>query len=119
MNSRWKDIFKHLEDGGYIVYPPTIKTGECTEPYIVVKDAGTTEHGTYSTNLALFDVMVYLPRNQYSKIEEFVREVEEHMDGLFPMIRPTHFKTPSFYDDSVKGWMVSIQYKNYQKKVRA
>lgn len=117
-NSRWSDIFLHLKNKGYEVYPPATKEGECLKPYIVVKDAGTSKVENYSSSLALFDVMVYLPRNSYSKIEPFVRQLEEDMDELFPLIRPAHFKTTSFYDDSVKGWMVSIQYENYQKNKR-
>lgn len=117
-NSRWSDIFKHLESSGYEVYPPGVKEGECISPYVVVKDAGTSKDTNVSSSIALYDIMVYMPKNQYSKLESFVRKLEEDMDGLWPMIRPTHFKTTAFYDDSVKGWMVSIQYKNYQKNKR-
>lgn len=117
-NSRWKDIFRHLKNLGYDVYPPGNKEGECTKPYIVVKDAGTTKVAGISSSLALFDVMVYMPYNRYSELEEYSRKVEKDMDGLWPMIRPAHFKTTSFYDESVKGYMVSIQYKNYQKNTR-
>lgn len=117
-NSRWKDIFLHLKSKGYEVYPPGNKDGECLKPYIVVKDAGTTKVTGISSSLALFDVMVYMPYNRYSELEEYVRKVEEDMDELFPMIRPAHFKTASFYDESVKGYMESIQYQNYQKNTR-
>ena len=118
-DSRWSDIFTCLQQAGYDVYPPATKEGECTQPYLVVKDAGVTEHASISSNIALFDIMVYMPRNQYSKLENYVKGVQQAMDALFPMIRPTHFVTASFFDDTVKGWMQSIQYQNYQKKVRA
>lgn len=117
-NSRWKDIFRHLKIFGFSVYPPGNKTGECVEPYIVIKDAGTTKVSGISSSLALFDVMVYVPYNRYSELEEYVRKVEIAMDELWPMIRPAHFKTTSFYDESIKGYMVSIQYQNYQKNTR-
>ena len=117
-DSRWSDIFIHLKNKGYDVYPPAIKEGECTSPYIVVKDAGSSKVEGISSSLTLFDVMLYMPRNSYSKIEPFVRQLEADMDELWPMIRPTHFITTSFYDDSVKGWMISIQYENYQKNKR-
>ena len=37
------------------------------------------------------------------------------MKGLEPMIVPYGNQTPSYYDDSVKAHMVSIEYKNYKK----
>lgn len=50
-NSRWSDIFKHLENAGYEVYPPSVKEGECTSPYVVVKDAGTSKDTNVSSSL--------------------------------------------------------------------
>ena len=117
-NSRWYDIFMHLKECGYDVYSPGNKEGECKKPYIVVKDAGSSKTPSMSSSIALFDILLYMPRNQYSRLEPFVKGVEEVMDGLWPMIRPAHFRTTAFYDDSVKAWMVSIQYKNYQKNKR-
>lgn len=108
----------HLRQCGYNVYSPGSKEGECKEPYIVVKDAGTSKAPSMSSSIAFFDILLYMPRNQYSRLEPFVSEVEEAMDGLWPMIRPAHFSTTAYYDDSVKAWMVSVQYKNYQKNKR-
>ncbi len=116
--TRWSDIFLHLKKAGFAVYAPSEKEGECKKPYIVVKGAGVSKAASVSSSVALFDVMVYLPKNQYSKVESFVRDVENALDGLWPMIRPTHFQTAPFYDENVKGWMVSIQYQNYQKNKR-
>ncbi len=107
-----------LKDAGYEVYSPGTKEGECTSPYIVVRDAGKSKAMGISSSIALFDILIYLPRNSYSKLEPFVRDVEDCMDGLFPTIRPVHYKSTPFLDDDVKAWMVSIQYKNYQKNKR-
>ena len=117
-NSRWSDIFLHLKRSGYEVYSPGTKESECVSPYIVVKGAGISKAPNVSSSQALFDLLVYVPKNNYSALETFVRGVEEIMDGLWPMIRPTHFQTAPFYDESVKAWMVSIQYANYQKNKR-
>lgn len=37
------------------------------------------------------------------------------MRGMAPMIMPTYTETQSFYDESVKAHMVSVQYRNYRK----
>ena len=118
IDSRWADIFDHLKNANFDVYPPGVKGGECLSPYVVVKDAGIMELTTISSNRALFDIMVYVPKNQYSQLEPYLKSLKETMDGLFPMIRPTHTQTTSYFDDTVKAWMVSIQYQNYQKKTR-
>lgn len=117
-NSRWKDIFRHLKQVGYAVYSPGQKKGECTSPYLVIRDAGASKAMGISSTIQLYEILIYLPENQYSRIEEYVRETEKAMDGMWPMLRPTHFKTTPFYDEQIKGWMTSIQYQNYQKNKR-
>ena len=118
MNSRWADIFNHLKQEGFEVYPPATKRGECKKPYIVVKYQGKMELTEISSNVVTYDILLYVPRNCYSEIEDRVRELEISMDKMFPLIRPTHFTTEPYYDDDVKGWMTSTQYENYQKRVR-
>lgn len=116
--TRWEDIYKHLKNEGFKVYSPGQKKGECTEPYIVVKDAGLMNISEISSVQQLYDIMCYVPQKSYSLLESYVNAVKLSMDGLFPMIRPTHSQTPSYLDDSVKGHMISMQYLNYRKKVR-
>lgn len=113
--SQWENIFTHLESCGYVVYPPATKRGDCTKPYLVVKQTGQSQAPTISSRIALFDILVYIPQNQYSTIDSFVEGVENAMKELWPKIRPIQFRTPPFLDDSNKAWMVSLQYQNYQK----
>lgn len=113
--SRWKDIYSHLKKEGFDVYSPGQHQGECTSPYVVVKDMGTTKFGEFSSTKNLYDIMCYVPRDHFSRLEPFVYEVETSMIEMYPMIRPAHYKTPSFYDDTVKGHMISVQYINYRK----
>lgn len=117
-NTRWSDIFIYLKEKGYEVYSPGNKEGECTSPYIVVKHAGKSKFPNVSSSMVLYDLLVYIPKNKYSYLETFVNEIEDVMDGLFPMIRPVHYQTTPYYDDNVKGWMVSIQYENVRKNRR-
>lgn len=114
-DSRWQDIFLHLTKSGFDVYPPGIKAGECTSQYIVVKNDGSTRHANISTDDDFYAVMCYVPKSSYSTLEPMVQAVKRTMKELEPMILPYGSQTPSYYDDSYKAHMVSIQYKNYKK----
>ena len=113
--NRWKDIYRQLTSDGFDVYSPGQHEGECLAPYVVVKDGGGSQFGTFSSTRNLYDILCYVPKDHFSELESFVSSVEKSMKALFPMIRPTHFKTASFYDDTVRGHMVSVQYINYRK----
>jgi hypothetical protein len=113
--SRWQDIFLHLKKEGFDVYSPGTKVGECTEEYIVVKNDGSSKHPTVSSDNDLYAVMCYVPKESYSRLEPMVQEVKSAMKGLEPMILPYGSQTPSYYDDSYKAHMISIEYKNYKK----
>lgn len=114
-DSRWQDIFFHLKDAGFDVYSPGIKIGECTREYVIVKNDGSSRHPSVSSDNDLYAVMCYVPKKNYSRLESLVQEVKKAMKGLEPMILPYGSQTPSYYDDSYKAHMVSIEYKNYKK----
>lgn len=84
-------------------------------PYIVVKHAGGNQFMQFSSTRDLYELLIYVPQDQYSRLEPFVGEVKTAMKGLEPMIKPMHYETPSFLDDTVKAHMVSVQYANYKK----
>lgn len=113
--SRWQDIFLHLKKAGFDVYSPGTKVGECTKEYIVVKNDGSSKHPIVSSDNDLYAVMCYVPKENYSRLEPMVQEVKKAMKGLEPMILPYGSQTPSYYDDSYKAHMISIEYKNYKK----
>ena len=113
--SRWQDIFTHLKNAGFDVYSPGMKTGECISPYLVVKNDGSSKHIAFSTDVDLYAVLCYVPKEKYSSLEPLVQKVKELMKGLEPMIKPYGSQTPSYYDDSLKAHMISIEYKNYKK----
>lgn len=113
--SRWQDIHLHLKKAGFDVYSPGIKAGDCTKAYIVLKNDGSTKHISFSTDVDLYSILCYVPKNKYSELEVMVQEVKRTMKELQPMILPYGSQTPSYYDDSYKAHMISIQYKNYKK----
>lgn len=114
-DSRWQDIFLHLKKSGFEVYPPGQKVGECLTKYIVVKNNGSSKHPSFSTDIDLYSIMCYVPKERYSLLEQFVQAVKINMKELEPMIMPYGNQTPSYYDDGVKAHMISIGYKNYKK----
>ena len=113
--SRWQDIFTHLKDKGFEVYSPDTKTGECKKEYLVIKNDGSSKHPSFSTDIDLYAVMCYVPKNKYSTLEPLIQRVKKAMKELEPMIKPYGTQTPSYYDDSYKAHMISIEYKNYKK----
>lgn len=113
--SRWQDIFLHLQEAGFDVYPPSVKIGECTSEYIVVKNNGSSRYAGLSTDNDLYSVMCYVPKKAYSSLEPLVQRIKKSMKELEPMILPYGSQTPSYYDDGVKAHMISIEYKNYKK----
>lgn len=115
--SRMQDIYLHLKEKGFEVYFPTQKQGECLSEYVVVKDATTSKYLDFSSTVTYYDIMCYVPKDRFSTLEPFVERVKEAMRGMVPVIKPTYSQTQSFYDDSVKGHMISVQYKNYRKIV--
>lgn len=115
-DSRWQDIFLFLKNKGFDVYSPGEKVGECKKPYVVITHAGGSKLPSFSTDEYIYTVMCYVPRNNYSKLEPFVLSVKEIMKELRPMILDRGQQTPSYYDDSLKAHMISIDYINYKKR---
>ena len=113
--SRWKDIYLHLQKEGFEVYSPGIKIGECQSPYIVIKNDGSSKHTSFSTNVDLYSILCYVPKQSYSLLEPFVQKLKKSMKDLEPLILPYGSQTSSYYDESIKAHMVSIEYKNYKK----
>lgn len=117
--SRWQDIYAHLskkgEENGYKVYAPGTKTGDCTHPYVVVKNDGGYRHINFSSNRDMYAIMCYVPKGQYSRLEPLVMRVKEDMKELEPMITSYGQMLPSYYDDTCKAHYISIEYENYKK----
>lgn len=105
----------HLKNNEFDVYMPGTKSGECLEQYVVVKNDGLSRIAGISSNFALYAIMCYSPQRKYSELETFVENVKRCMKDLEPMFVPTGLETSSFYDDSVKAHMISIQYRNSRK----
>lgn len=113
--SRWQDIFMHLKKKGFEVYAPAQKTGECTSPYLVVKNDGSYNHVNFSTDRDMYAIYCYVPKLRYSELEPLVQQVKIAMKELYPMLQQYGQQLPSYYDEAVKGHYIAIEYENYKK----
>lgn len=114
--TRLQDIYIHLKNvGNFEVYFPAQHKGECTSKYVVIKTGITNQVNTFTSTQTEYDILCYVPQDMPSQMDIFFEEVKECMKKLFPMIRPTYMETEMFYDDTIKGYMRSVQYVNYRK----
>lgn len=111
----WEDIFKHLKSKGFDVNSPGVKVGECKSNYIVLMFSGASQHSLASTNVELYDILLYVPEMNYSALEGFRLDVMKAMKELEPKLLPYGIITPSFHDQEIKAHTVTITYKNYKK----
>lgn len=113
--SQWETIYSHMKTNGFDVYSPGQHEGDCVAPYIVVRDEGTQKLSGFSSTQSLYDILCYVPQRNFSQLEPFVKSVKEAMKGLYPEFIPTYFETGSFLDETVKGHMISVQYRTNRK----
>ena len=114
-DTRWQDLYMFLKNKGYEVYAPASKIGDCKRPYLVVKYNGLVPYQDFSSSIDNYSVMCYVPRDEYSKLDGFIRDVKASLKELEPLFKWRKIQTPSFYDESVQAHMVSIEYANYKK----
>lgn len=115
LESRAQDMYAFLKSKGFDVYWPAQRLGECTSPYIVIKNDGSYKHVHFSTDRDMYAVQCYVPRLQYSKLEPMVQAVKKAMKELYPMFMPYGQQQPAFYDDGIKAHYITIEYENYKK----
>lgn len=115
--TRLKDIMKALQDAGFDVYTPGMHKGQCKDTYIVVKDAGTMQMGTFSTLQYGYDIMLYVPVGKFSQLDLLMQKVRTVMNKLSKKIalRIAYEMSAPFYDDTVKAYMSYATYINLRK----
>lgn len=109
----YKYIFDLLEQSGFNVFAPNTHKGECRENYLVLKETNTGRYNNYSTQIVLYDIMCYA--KNYTACLALKEKVRKTMLQARYSVMPTGNETPAFFDDSVKGYMASIEYRNYRK----
>lgn len=111
--TRYEDIMDFLLSQNYEVFAPGVHKGQIKNPYIVVKPSSTQKLMNYSSYIQYYDIMVY--GRTLTETVRIFEEVNEKMKQMRPMIICTFSSTPPFYDDDIKGYMISTQYRNAKK----
>lgn len=112
----WERTFLHLKSKGIDIYSPGRHKGKCTNPYVVLKNTGTTGfEGSNQIGSQTLDVIVYCPRSNYSDVESYAVQIQSFLSELKEYIRPTGNITPSILDDSVNGYTQTIEYQTFQR----
>lgn len=114
-SSRLKDIYKNLKDDKIDVYLTGQHIGDCIKPYVVVKKGAVTKMAGYSTLINYFDLLCYVPKNQQTKIDEYIKAIRKSMLKISPMIKFNTTTSEPYFDESVQGFMVDLEYINYSK----
>lgn len=110
-----RSIYDVLKKNDIDVYFPGQHNGECVKEYVVVKSAGVNDEIIVSSERPLYDIMLYVPENKYSSLESSLQKVKQNLKELYPLISYTGVQTESYYDESVKGHMISVQYQGIRK----
>lgn len=110
-----KQIYDLLKQNNFDVYFPSQHKGECISKYVVIKHDGAYQPLTVSSERPIYTIMCYVPEQSYSELESFVLEIKRTMKDIFPLVMYLGNETPSYYDDSVKGHMISFQYYGARK----
>lgn len=115
--SVWELVADELIKNGIKTYPPATKIKQCTEPYVVLKLGGAYRVKTYSTQREYYQILLYVPKNQYSKMADFEERVRRVLDNppLFPMIMPSGQTENDFFDDNIDAHLRIIIYYNYKR----
>lgn len=106
-------IFDVLKKNGIDVYAPNTHIGECIKPYVVVKESTGAKYNNYSTQIIYYDVLCYA--KNYSDCIVLKNEVKRIMRQAEYSVIPTFNETEAFYDEIIKGYMTSVEYRNYRK----
>lgn len=102
-----------LKENNIEAYPPATKKGECIKEYVVVKNAGSSQIGNYSSEVHYVDVLCYVPQNKYTELESFKNHVKQIIhNNLYPRVMETGSETEDYYDEDIKGHMVSFILRN-------
>lgn len=108
-------IFGLLKENGFNVFAPNTHNGECVDDYLVVKETNASKFVNYSTQTVLYDIMCYAKNyTDCLKLKEKVREtmLQAHH------VKPTGNETSAFFDEDVRGYMTSIEYRNYRRELQ-
>lgn len=112
--SVWQIVADILAKYGSLpVFPPATHKGHCDKPYIVLKEDGASVVAGYSSMYRYFRIMIYVPRNEYSKLDEYEAEVRQVLqENVFPLLLPYGSHESDYYDDNYDAHLRQMLYRN-------
>lgn len=110
--SVYEKAYDSFKEAGFKTYVPNTHKGDVMEQYIVLLDGGRTRTNNFSSQTVLLDVLCYVPGNRFTDLDILADEVKNvAKNKLFPLLIPTGNETQAYYDDSINGWMKSVEYR--------
>ena len=109
--SVYEKVFDKIKENNIDVYPPNIHKGKVNSNYIVLLDGGRIQASKFTSQTVLLDVLVYVPAHRFTDLDLFASQVKSIIDGLYPLVIPTGNETAAFYEESIEGWMKSVEYR--------
>lgn len=104
-----------IREIGEDVYLPSYHEGDCVKRYVVVKYDGAVDLLNVSSTRPTYTIMLYVPKDQYTTLQSFSFKVKQALKKLYPLIEPTGVESGTFYDENVKGHMISLEYLGIRK----
>lgn len=109
----WQSIIEILKTEKIPAYPPGVKTGKCTFPYVVVKPLNGSQYQNYSSTVQYYDILCYA--KTISELENICKQAKGGMEKIAPTIKPTYIQSEPFFDSDIEAWMSSMTYRNFKK----
>ncbi len=109
----FQDLYRFLRTGGLKVYSLGQQDKICTEPYVLIYEAGT-EDTSSSKNLKKesIELWVFYPFNEYSKVETYIKQVENTIKK-FGKLRKNYDKYAIEIDNDMKAYYTKLSYYRY------
>ncbi|WP_066019953.1 MULTISPECIES: hypothetical protein [Clostridium] len=112
----WERVFLFLKNKGIDVYSPGQHQGKCKEPYVVLKNTGTSGfEGCNKIGYQTIDILIYCPSTNYSDLEPFAQNIQLCLSELKEYIRPTGNITSVVVDTNIDAYTQIIEYQGLQK----
>ena len=111
-DQRWRDICGVLKAAEIPVFAPAQHHGKCEAPYVVIRNAGTNKLVGISTTQTVYELLLYVPIDNYSFLDYFSDTVKETMKELYPMIVSLDSEVADYVDSEKKAHMRVLQYRN-------
>ena len=111
----WQRLYKILTENGWAAFAPGQHTGFCTEPYIVLRLAGSQNIDGISSYFDLYELLLYVPYGQYSTVEALQKALKALLHRFKPTVDIYDDFDYTYDDDEVKGYQSGITYRVIKK----